>query len=67
MARIVVQCQYSRHFILTGVDSRAAPIIAGGRIRCPYCDTDHTWTCDTRSDQHESNRTPPRTMIRQAS
>lgn len=67
MARIVVQCQYSRNYILTGVDTRSSAIVAGGRIRCPYCEIDHIWVCDTRNDERDPNRAHPRTLIRQAS
>src|SRR5689334_12430134 len=67
MARIVVQCQYTRHYILTNVETRSAAIVAGGPIRCPYCDADHVWTCDSRRDEAAANRPMPRALIRQAS
>ena len=67
MARIVVQCQYTRHYILTNVDTRSATIVAGGPIRCPYCDAEHVWTCDSRRNEAEPPRPSPRAIIRQAS
>ena len=64
MAKIVVQCQYSGHYMFTGVDSNSASMVAGGHIRCPYCDADHVWTSsDTRP--HERDRSKP--LVRQAS
>jgi hypothetical protein len=63
MARIVVQCQYTGHYIFTGIDSRSSPV-TGGRIRCPYCDADHFWASfEPRPDEG----TRPRPLVRQAS
>jgi hypothetical protein len=64
MAKVVVQCQYTGHYIFTGVDAHSASIIAGGHVHCPYCDTDHVWTCsDARPER--SDRSRP--QVRQAS
>jgi hypothetical protein len=64
MAKVVVQCQYTGHYIFTGVDAQSASIIAGGHVHCPYCETDHVWTySDTRPDR--SDRQKP--LVRQAS
>jgi hypothetical protein len=64
MARIVVQCQYTGHYMLTGFDTNSSPMIAGGRIRCPYCEVDHMWnSSEVRADQGER----PKPLVRQAS
>jgi hypothetical protein len=63
MARIVVRCQYTGHYIFTGIDTKQAPIVVGGRIYCPYCAADHVWTSfEARLDQPASGP-----MVRQAS
>lgn len=63
MARIVVRCQYTGHYMLTGFDTKTSGVIAGGRIRCPYCDADHVWTC-AEPHPDESDRKP---LVRHAS
>jgi hypothetical protein len=64
MARIVVQCQYTGHYMLTGFDTNSSPAIAGGRIRCPYCDVDHVWS-SSEVRPPASERSKP--SVRQAS
>jgi len=64
MAKIVVQCQYTGHYIFTGVDSSSASHVAGGHIRCPYCETDHVWTC---TDARPTDRDRAKPLVRQAS
>ena len=64
MARIIVRCQYTGHYVFTGVDTEKAPAIVGGRIYCPYCATDHVWSCrDVRAEN--DRRSKP--LVRQAS
>ena len=64
MAKVVVQCQYTGHYIFTGVDAQSASIIAGGHVHCPYCDAEHVWMySDTRPER--SDRQKP--LVRQAS
>ena len=46
MARIVIRCQYSGHYIFTGIETRPDSVVVGGRIYCPYCAADHVWTCN---------------------
>ena len=46
MARIVIRCQYTGHYVFTGIETRPESAIAGGRIYCPYCAADHVWTCN---------------------
>ena len=44
MARIVIRCQYTGHYVFTGFDTQTAPAVAGGRIFCPYCVAEHVWS-----------------------
>ena len=32
MARIVIRCQYTGHYVFTGLDTQNSPTIGGGRI-----------------------------------
>ena len=64
MARIVVRCQYTGHYMFTGFDTKTSRLIAGGRIHCPYCDADHIWTsAEIQPDEGERSRP----LVRQAS
>lgn len=66
MARIVIRCQYTGHYIFTGLETRPDSVVVGGRIFCPYCAADHIWNCnDARFD--EPRRSETRTLVRQAS
>lgn len=66
MARIVVRCQYTGHYIFTGIETRPDAVIVGGRIYCPYCAADHVWTCnEVRFDQANPSARKP--LVRQAS
>jgi hypothetical protein len=64
MARIVIRCQYTGHYVFTGFDTQTAPA-SGGRIFCPYCVAEHVWTAtEVRVDEHERRQKP---LVRQAS
>jgi hypothetical protein len=66
MARIVIRCQYTGHYVFTGIETRPDSVIGGGRIFCPYCATDHIWTCnEARIEQNNSSLKKP--LVRQAS
>lgn len=66
MARIVVRCQYTGHYVFTGVEMQAGSAIAGGRVYCPYCAVEHVWSCtDARIEPARSARNKP--LVRQAS
>ena len=66
MAKIVIRCQYTGHYIFTGIETRPDTIVVGGRIYCPYCVSDHIWTChEVRLDQAELSTRKP--LVRQAS
>lgn len=65
MARIVIRCQYTGNYVFTGFDTRTSPAVGGGRIFCPYCVSEHVWSCnDARLDQRERG---PKPLVRQAS
>ena len=64
MARIVVRCQYTGHYVFTGIDTKTPPAISGGQIFCPYCAAEHLWSAaEARLDE----RAPQKPLVRQAS
>jgi hypothetical protein len=66
MARIVIRCQYTGHYVFTGYDTRTTPTVVGGRIFCPYCVAEHIWSStEVQLDEHEQRR--PKLRVRQAS
>jgi hypothetical protein len=66
MARIVIRCQYTGHYVFTGIETRPESVIAGGRIFCPYCATDHVWTSnEARVERTRDSLKKP--LVRQAS
>ncbi len=67
MARIVIRCQYTAHYVFTGFYTQTAPAVSGGRIFCPYCDAEHVWSStEARLDERQTERRP-KPMVRQAS
>jgi hypothetical protein len=65
MARIVIRCQYTGHYVFTGFDTQTAPPVTGGRIFCPYCVAEHVWNAtEVRLDEHDRRQKP---LVRQAS
>jgi hypothetical protein len=64
MARIVVRCQHTGHYIFTGFDTRTSGPIAGGRIHCPYCDAEHVWLS---GEAHASEHDQSKPLVRHAS
>ena len=67
MARIVIRCQYTGHYVFTGFDTQSSPTVAGGRIFCPYCVAEHVWSAtEARLDDRERERRQ-KPMVRQAS
>ena len=66
MARIVIRCQYTGHYVFTGFDTKTQPAVAGGRIFCPYCVAEHVWSStEARVDGDRERRQKP--LVRQAS
>jgi hypothetical protein len=45
MAKIIIRCQYTGHYVFTGIDTKRTQPVSGGRIFCPYCAADHVWSC----------------------
>ena len=65
MARIVIRCQYTGHYVFTGIDTTTSPSITGGRTFCPYCVAEHEWSGgEARLDSHDDHSKP---LVRQAS
>ena len=67
MARIVIRCQYTGHYVFTGFDTQTSQPMAGGRIFCPYCVAEHVWSStEARLDERPSERRQ-KPLVRQAS
>jgi hypothetical protein len=67
MAKIVIRCQYTGHYVVTGIDTATTPSIAGGRIFCPYCIDHHVWNCTAARADAPERPDRPRALVRQAS
>jgi hypothetical protein len=67
MARIIVRCKYTGHYVFTAINTEEAPAIAGGCISCPYCGTKHVWTVDVARFGDSSHEKPAKLIVRQAS
>ena len=65
MARIVIRCQYTGHYVFTGIDTMTSPLIKGGRTFCPYCVADHVWSSTEAHIDSPDDRSKP--LVRQAS
>jgi predicted RNA-binding Zn-ribbon protein involved in translation (DUF1610 family) len=66
MARIIVRCKYTGHYVFTAIDTERSPVIAGGCVSCPYCGTEHIWTAqESRVDYSQKKAT--KLIVRQAS
>jgi hypothetical protein len=51
MARVVIRCRFTGHFLLTGIEAAVPGEVMGGRMFCPYCAAEHAWDCtDARLD-----------------
>ena len=66
MARIIVRCKYTGHYVFTPIDTERSPAIVGGCVSCPYCGTEHVWTVEEAPiDDLKKRATKP--IVRQAS
>ena len=66
MARIVIRCQYTGHYVFTGFDTQASPAVTGGRIFCPYCVAEHVWrSTEARLDEPSASGGTSRRSVRQ--
>ena len=64
MARIIVRCIYTGHYVFTTIDTQTSPTIVAGCVSCPYCGTDHVWTVD---QTHIDDLQKKAMIVRQAS
>jgi hypothetical protein len=70
MARIVIRCRYTGHYILSSHEAGASTEMFSGRIYCPYCSTEHVWSStdasngDSNGEHHTMARRRP--VVRQA-
>jgi hypothetical protein len=67
MARIIVRCQYTGHYIFTGVDTERSPDIIGGSVMCPYCVAEHVWLAIETRRNDARKRKRPKPIVRHAS
>lgn len=66
MARIIVRCKYTGHYVFTAIDTERCSAVVGGCVSCPYCGTEHVWTIEeARGD--DSQKKPAKLIVRQAS
>lgn len=68
MARIVIRCRYTGHYIIGHHDAGKSTDMFSGRIFCPYCTAEHVWSSAEASagenDEPPARRKP---LVRQAS
>jgi hypothetical protein len=71
MARTVIRCRYTGHYIISSHDAGAATDMFSGRIFCPYCSAEHVWnSAETTNSGSDGDRHPAarrKTLVRQAS
>jgi hypothetical protein len=67
MARIVIRCQYTGHYVFTGFDTQSQPPVAGGRIFCPYCVAEHVWSANEVRLDNRAGERKQKPLVRQAS
>src|SRR5258708_17401379 len=71
MARIVIRCRYTGHYIISSHDAGVSTDMFSGRIFCPYCSAEHVWSSvDTSADESDAqphSAARRRTLVRQAS
>ena len=71
MARTVIRCRYTGHYMIGNQDAGASIEMFSGRIFCPYCSTEHVWssveTSTNESDAQRHSAARRRTLVRQAS
>lgn len=66
MARIVIRCPYTGHYVFTGFDTLTSPTVASEHVFCPYCVSEHVWNrAEVRLDERESER-QRKPLVRQA-
>ena len=71
MARIVIRCRYTGHYIISRHDAGASTELFTGRIFCPYCTAEHVWSStEAPAGEGDPQRHPAarrRPLVRQAS
>ena len=71
MARIVIRCRYTGHYIISNHDAGASTDMFNGRIFCPYCSAEHVWSaaepCAGESDAQQNPAARRRPVVPQAS
>ena len=71
MARTVIRCSYSGHYIISSHDYGSSTEMFKGRVFCPYCTAEHVWNSteaaanESDAQRHSAARRKP--LVRQAS
>ena len=66
MARIVIKCKYTGHYVITPIDTDSSPTIVAGCVPCPYCRIEHVRTVEN-ARINEWQKKAPKLIVRQAS
>ena len=71
MARTVIRCRYTGHYIISNHNAGATTDMFSGRIFCPYCIAEHVWSSAGTSNSGSGDEPPPsarrKAQVRQAS
>ena len=71
MARTVIRCRYTGHYIISSHEAGASTDMFSGRIFCPYCSAEHVWTSaettNGGSDGEQQSAARRKPLVRQAS
>jgi hypothetical protein len=69
MARIVIRCEHSGNYVLSGFETETLQSAVSRKIYCPYCDAEHTVADQAWSAVETRNEKPGRKkpLVRKAS
>ena len=71
MARTVIRCRYTGHYIISNHNAGATTDMFSGRIFCPYCIAEHVWSSAGTSNSGSGDEPHPsarrKAQVRQAS
>ena len=70
MARTIIRCRYTGHYIISNQNAGGSSEMFSGRIFCPYCTAEHVWSSAETSNNgsgDEPHSARRKTQVRQAS
>jgi hypothetical protein len=65
MARIIVHCKNTGHYLFTAINTDRVPTISGGCVLCPFCRAEHVWTIEPAGG-NDKPKNAPKLIVRQA-